>query len=457
MRRKILTAVIVSSALIPAPAFAQASEIEVLRQQLVVMQAEMARLSARLEELQDAPVIAPAVNPSAPVASQVQPHAPAAPPPVTISWRGAPEITSDGGWSFKPRGRLQIDAGTISSPAGTNDASAGFGSEIRRAFLGVEGKMPGGFGYRAEVDIASSEVEITELFVNYQASPELVLTLGQVKPFWGLEEMTSDLFTTLTERAAVNNAFGYERRLGVSGAWTSGPVIVQAGVFTDNIADLNDDENNSLSFDGRVVFAPELGDSLLHLAGSVHLRNLNDGGTSVRYRVRPFIHTPDIRFIDTGTISATGENGYGIEAAWIAGRFHATGEWHWQQVEAGDSAPDPTFSGGYAEVGMFLTAGDTRTYRAGVFDRIRPANPVGEGGIGAIQLNLRYDYLDLSDGAFVGGTQDGYLASLVWTPTAYTRLMLNYARLVYGDAALAAAGDRNYAVDSVGMRAQIDF
>ena len=457
MNRTMLACLIATSALIPVPALAQASEIEILRDQVAAMQAQITLLNTRLNELQQepAPPAVPVVNAPSPTPAS---PAPASPAPATITWRGAPEVTGEGGWSFKPRGRLQIDAGTVSSPAGITDASTGFGSEIRRAYLGVEGKMPGGFGYRAEVDVAGSTVEITDFYVTYQANPQLAVTLGQYKPFWGLEEITSDLFTSFTERAAINTAFGYERRLGASAAWTSGPVIIQAGVFTDNAADLNNDENNALSFDGRVVFAPKVGESQLHFGGSVHLRNLNNGGTSVRYRARPFIHTPDIRFIDTGTILATGENGYGLEAAWISGRFHATGEWHWQQVEAPGAAPSPTFAGGYAEVSMFLTPGDTRSYRGGVFDRVRPASALGAGGIGAIQVNLRYDYIDLSDGAFVGGTQDGYLASLVWTPTAYTKLMLNYAHLVYGDAALpAAGGDRSYTVDSLGMRAQIDF
>ena len=36
--------------------------------------------------------------------------------------------------------------------------------------------------------------------------------------------------------------------------------------------------------------------------------------------------------------------------------------------------------------------------------------------------------------------------------------MINYAHLVYGDAAIpAAGGDRDYSVDAVGMRAEIDF
>ena len=452
MNKKILACLIATSALIPAPALAQSSEVEALRAQLAAMQAEMARLTARLDAMEQ--VETQAAVPAAPAA----PPTPAPAPAPAIAFRGAPEITAEGGWSFKPRGRLQIDAGTVSSPNGITDNSTGFGSEIRRAYLGVEGKIPGGFGYRAEVDLANSSVEVTDLYLTYQASPQLTLMVGQTKPFWGLDEVTSDLFTSFVERAAFNSAFGHERRLGVNAAWTSGPVIVQAGVFTDNVSDLNNDENNALSLDGRVVFAPKIGDNQLHFAGSVHLRDFNDSATTTRYRTRPFIHTPDIRFIDTGSINASGENGYGLEAAFISGPFHAAGEWRWQQVDATTLASDPTFSGGYVEAGMFLTQGDTRGYRGGVFDRTRPANAVGSGGIGAIQLNLRYDYLDLTDGPVLGGSQNGYLASLVWIPTGYTKLMLNYGHLAYSDAALPAAGaDRDYSVDTLGVRAQIDF
>ena len=455
MNQKILAALFATSALLPVPAMAQDSEIDLLRQQVSAMQAEISRLSERIDQLQAEPAApAPVIAAQAPVAAP----APATPPPVQIAWRGAPEITGEGGFSFKPRGRLQVDAGTVSAPAGISDASTGFGSEIRRAFLGAEGKLPGGFGYRAEIDIAASAVEITDLYLTYQASPDLTLMLGQTKPFWGLEEGTSDLFTSFTERAAFNSAFGNERRLGINAVYASGPVIVQAGAFTDNVADLNDDENNSYSIDGRIVFAPKIGNSQFHLAGSVHFRDLNDSGTTVRYRARPFIHTPDIRFVDTSSISASGENGYGLEAAWISGPFHATGEWRWQHVDGIGASPDPTFAGGYAEAGLFLTRGDTRTYRGGVFDRIRPAHGVDADGIGAVQINVRYDYLDLVNAGISGGVQNAYLASLVWTPTAYTRFMLNYGHLVYSGAAIAdIGGDRNYTADSVGVRAQVDF
>jgi phosphate-selective porin OprO/OprP len=443
------------------PAQAEDPSSAAILQELAAMRAEMAQMAARVDTLQtqltQAQARAAAAEAAAGSAVETAQAVQAAAPTTKISWKGAPEIEGKGGWSFKPRGRIQVDAGVLSAPKGIMDASTGFGNEIRRAFIGFDGKIPGGFGYRAEIDVAQSGVEITDLYLTYSPSKSVTLTAGQHKAFWGLEELTSDLFTSFTERAAMNTSFGFERRLGASAAFAEGDFLIQGGVFTDNVADLNNDENNSVSVDGRVVFMPKVAGGQLHIGGSAHYHELNDSAASVRYRVRPFIHTPDIRFVDTGGIAATSETGYGLEAAYITGPFHATGEAHWQSVDR-MGGPDPTFFGGYAEVGYFLTGGDTRGYKGGTFDRVKPAHPVGEGGIGAVQLNVRYDYLDLTDAGIVGGTQNGYQVSLVWTPTAYTRFMMNYGRMDYTDAIYpAAGGDRNYGVDAFGMRAQLDF
>ena len=118
---------------------------------------------------------------------------------------------------------------------------------------------------------------------------------------------------------------------------------------------------------------------------------------------------------------------------------------------------DPTFWGGYVEVGMLVTSGDKTVYRGGVYDRIRPANPVSEGGIGAIQLNARYDRLDLIDGSIVGGTQDVLGLSAIWIPTDYVRFVVNYGHLWLTDAAVPAELYPDYEVDTMGVRAQVDF
>ena len=370
---------------------------------------------------------------------------------VKVAFKGAPEIKADGGWSFKPRGRLQYDAGFTSAPSSTG-RSDGFGSEARRARLGVSGDMPGGFGYKFEVDFAGNDVSVTDAFLSYEAGSAEVM-VGQMNTFQSLEELTSSLHTSFIERAAFTDAFGFERRVGVGAVFKGKDILVQTGLFTDNMEDLS---NKNWSADGRVVFNPKAGDTQLHFGGSVHYSDLESGET-VRYRQRPLVHFTSERFINTGNLGATSEFGFGLEGAFIAGPFHGVVEGHWQNVNLPMGA-DPTFFGGYAEVGYFLTKGDTRGYKGGKFDRTKPANPVGEGGIGSIQLNARYDRLDLSDAGIIGGTQDGYFLSLVWKPTDYTMLLANYGKLDYSNAVHpTASGNTDYDVDVFGVRAQIDF
>jgi phosphate-selective porin OprO/OprP len=412
------------------------------------MRAEIERLTAEVAELrarQQAGEAAPASAPS-----------PAPSPSPTVSFKGAPEIAAEGGWSFKPRGRLQVDSAVIDAPSGAG-LGLGHGTEFRRAYIGFDGTLPGGFGYRVEADLANSSVDLTDVYLTYKASKELTLTVGQHKPFWGLDEMTSDLFTPFMERAAFNSAFGFERRVGVSGTYARKKVIVQLGAFADNAADLNADRNNSYSLDGRVVFSPEVGGGVLHLGGSAHFRDFNDAANTARYRARPFVHTTDVRLVDTGQFSATGERSFGAELAYVDGPFHATLEGHRITALRPGGLPDPTFWGGYAEIGMLVTPGDVTAYRNGGYDRIRPANPVTEGGIGAIQLNVRYDRIDLTDGAIVGGTQQAAGLSAVWIPTEYVRFLVNYGHLWIDDAAVPAWTEPQVQADAFGVRAQVDF
>ena len=427
-------------------AAALAAEVSALRAKLEAVEAKLAALEA--------------------AKSTEQPPAPQPKKEETkVAWRGAPQFSTESGWSFKPRGRLQFDAGHVSSPGGISDPGLGFSNEIRRARVGVEGTIPGGFGYRFEVDFADNAVEVADATLSYQASKSLGFVVGQHNNFQSLEELTSSRFLSFMERAAFTDAFNFERRLGISLGYARGDFLANAGVFTDNIDDLSGsgtglgDENEAMSADARIVYAPKAGDTQLHFGGSAHFRDSGDAGSgalATRYRQRPFVHTTDTRFIGTPSLAVSGETHYGLEAALVRGPLHAAGEVHWLNARILD-APDPTFFGGYAEIGYFLT-GETRGYRNGQFDRTKVLRPVGGGGFGAFQINLRYDHLDLNDAGILGGRQQGYAASLVWIPQDYVRFILNYARLGYDNASLIPTiGDRDYSVDVVGARAQVDF
>src|SRR3546814_5750211 len=73
------------------------------------------------------------------------------------------------------------------------------------------------------------------------------------------------------------------------------------------------------------------------------------------------------------------------------------------------AATDPTYFGGYAELGYFFT-GESRGYKGGTFDRTKVTNPINKGGWGALQGIARVDYLNLndSDAGVTGGKQTAY-------------------------------------------------
>ena len=427
---------------------AQASNDGQVAAELAQMRADMARMAARIAQL-EAELAAEGTNGAA-TGGASAPDAESGAP--DIVFKGAPEIEGPNGWSFKPRGRLQYDAGFTAVPQSTGRAD-GFGNKARRARLGVSGDMPGGFGYKFEVDFAGSDVTVTDALISYEAG-DVELSVGQFNNFQSLEELTSSLHTTMIERAAFTDAFGFERRVGAAAQFERDAVLIQAGLFTDNMDDLS---NKNWSADGRVVFMPKAGDAQLHFGGSLHYADL-ESGESVRYRQRPLVNFTSERFVNTGTLPAASEFGFGLETAVIAGPFHAAAEGYWHNVDLPMTTMDPTFFGGYVEIGYFLTEGDARGYKGGKFDRVKPASPVGKGGMGSVQVNVRYDHLDLSDAGILGGTQNGYFVSLIWKPTDYTALLANYGRLDYDDAVFpTATGERSYGVDAFGVRAQIDF
>ena len=112
---------------------------------------------------------------------------------------------------------------------------------------------------------------------------------------------------------------------------------------------------------------------------------------------------------------------------------------------------NPSFWGGYVEAGYFLT-GETRGYKAGAWDRTKVLKPFSKGGIGAVQVIGRVDYLDLDSSklrsgctnnfvtglscttaasqASKGGKQLGLLAGLTWIPEDYMRVLLNYSHAI---------------------------
>ena len=465
----------------PLPAFAQDqdAEIESLKAEVAALKAQLAAISDKLDKVA-APVPVMAEKPAMTAAEKkVGPE---------IKFKGAPEISTADGWSFKPRGRIHYDTGYVSTPGALgNTRNLGFNSRVRRIRLGAEGAMPGGFGSKVEVDFAGAGVSFGEAFLSYTADNGLGVRVGNMDTLSGFEQISSSNNTSFIERAALNDAFLNSRRLGAAVAWVGmeKDLRLEGGLFAAHGIDSSFDNDGWIGA-ARLVYAPEALGGRLHLGLNYQYRNFaaNNGGVAssgvnmpsvnqlARYRARPNSQLTDVRFVDTGSFAAKSDQIIGVEMAGIFDSLYLTGEAQWLKAKAygaGDvaggldtfssgnvavaPAGNPGFFGAYGEVGYFLT-GETRGYKHGdgTWNRTKVKNPVGSGGMGAFQIAGRFEYVDLDDSALKkgvtnnfttgasslaalnarlgrGGVQTSYMLGLNWIPIDYVRFLFNYSRV----------------------------
>lgn len=358
-----------------------------------------------------------------------------------------------GDFTFNVRGRIFADAAWASDKDNAMDLSA---TELRAARLGIEGKAGARTGYKFEVDFAGDEVELKDAFLSYKAGHGVTYQLGQFNPPTSMEELTSSRHTTFMERSSYTDAFGFARQIGVSATIGGDNYSVSAGAFRGSAGTSGEKEGETLAIRGH--YGDKIGDGAWMLGASVRYRNLDEG--AFRYRQRPHQHLSTLRFIDTGNVTSK-DVLYGLEAAYVQGPFHATGEWAF--VSADNVAADggnASFNGGFVEIGMFLTD-EQRALKLGqgVWDRPKVNNPVDEGGFGAWQIAARFDRIDLSDKGVFGGEMDTYLLGVNWYLNRYARMMLNLSRSdienAFGVAANGTDGENS--VDALGLRFQVDW
>ncbi len=93
-------------------------------------------------------------------------------------------------------------------------------------------------------------------------------------------------------------------------------------------------------------------------------------------------------------------------------------------------AVNNSFTGYYGYAAYMLT-GETRPFKGGNFDRIRPFHELGNGGLGAFEVALRYDHINLTDTpvpARAGNEASSVTAGLNWYFNPYAKLMFNWVR-----------------------------
>lgn len=352
--------------------------------------------------------------------------------------------SADGRFKLKFGGRLQGDYTFVSADDVFGDLEDGF--EFRRARLFFSGVVYDRVEFKAQYDFAGGDASAKDLYVGL-LNDWGTLRFGHYKEYFSLEEQTSSKYITFLERSLPVEAFSPSRNAGVGVHGSSGDRFnwgVGAFYDADDFGESVDEDNTNLT--GRFAFRPihsDDGTRVLHL-GVAASQQERDG--TLRFRTRPEAHLSS-RLVDTGSFEGDSSTLLGGEVAGVFGPFWFASEY----IQADTDAPavgDPTFDGGYAQAGWFLT-GESRAFKAssGAFDRNKPKADYGKGA-GAWEIAVRYSTIDLTDAGVTGGEQSDVTAALNWYLNPVTRLMLNFVRADVDD-----VGEADFFL----VRWQIDF
>lgn len=395
----------------------------------------------------------------------------------TVAWKGAPQWTNDD-VQFKVRGRLLIDYvyQDVKRDAPLPDYKT---SNVRgrQAFLGVEGKLNNYIAYKAEGGAVNGGAWAwDDVVIEYKPNEFTSLMVGNIKAA-GLENLTSTRFLSFMDRGPYGDLGPDSYVLSVVAKvngfnWTAtgalqGDSINNADV--NNTATTNPGSKERVGATARFSYAPILtDDNKVHLAAWARYRNHGDeSGFSYQGRPNTNYGTNGLYYSTKG-IGKTDET-FGVEGAWVHKSFSVQGEYSdikVNRLQTVSPGGDPDIKVGYAYVSFWPT-GESRNYDAtkGEFARPKIIDPITAGGLGGVELLVRYDYADLTDAYKSASTaasrtlsQDagkytGWTLGANYYPTSYARLQANYTNAEVNN----PGPGRDIKINQFQMRAQIDF
>lgn len=389
-----------------------------------------------------------------------------------------------------PSGRIQMDVANFTQNTesiegiGPATNSVGF-RRARLALLGgyetVDYIIEMDFANRGEDSLVNTKDQSTgfkDVFIQMRDLPVLGnVRVGHFKECFGLEDLTSDNYTTFMERSLDDEGtFCPGRNNGIMAYnWTENQRATWAiGTFTNHTGY---DQPPLFVFDQWGLDLAMRGTFLPWYDEASGGRGYLHTGVGYVYRSAPN-HTmklatrPESAFapavVNMKFTDLIDMNVVGTEAALVYGPFSIQSEFFASHLDR-EAGVQNNFYGTYVYVSYFLT-GENRPYnrKLGVFDRVRPYENffrvrTTDGdvstGRGAWEVAYRFSYIDMLDGLTMkgAGLATDHTVGLNWYLNPYTKLMFNYVHSddTYNPAAgtTVTGGELNI----VEMRCAMDF
>jgi phosphate-selective porin OprO/OprP len=301
--------------------------------------------------------------------------------------------------------------------------------------------------FKSDIDFADNEVAIKDLKLAYTGLKifeeiKTRITVGHQKQAFSRELQQSSNDNMYTERSMMNilNAPVVDRAIGVNIAAHGRKWTAQTGVYGESISPNNTSKDEGWGVNGRATFNPILNNDngiqkLIHLGLAGNYRETSNSATNSRGAIRykyETSHMSNLYPIDTGTITtAKNLKMIGFEANGVYGPISVGGEFTQSWMDRNNGMSSLAFHGWYGEAALTLT-GESRTYKNGVFKRLKPKSTfsLANGGFGAWEIAARVGGINMNDGAYKGGSMKNFSFALNWYANENVRLMFGYDRII---------------------------
>jgi phosphate-selective porin OprO/OprP len=374
----------------------------------------------------------------------------------TTSWKGAPQFQNDS-LTFKVRGRVYQDFVHQEVDRQTGADFQADVTRLRTARLGVEGTWNSNWAYKAEFTVAGGSANWEDLILEYKPTDSISIMAGNFKTV-SFENISSSRYTTFMERGPFNDVLDIGRVMNVQVKangenWTAAAAISGDSLNNADPTATATGGSETLGVNGRVTWVPINGDATkLHVGAWARYRDRQDQA-NFTYQARNNTNY-GARYITTGAVGVS-DTMVGLEGIFIQGPFSVQGEWATADVDRLANVSSNLKS--YYVSGSWFVTGEMKNLdvKKGEWGRTKILNPMTGGGLGALELAVRYDNTDLTDFNIpaTAGEYSAWTLGANWYPHPYVRFMANYTKSENDNRAVGADVD----VETLQFRAQFDF
>jgi phosphate-selective porin OprO/OprP len=324
--------------------------------------------------------------------------------------------------------------------------------ELRRARIGVKGKLAKDFKYEIVTNIPGTAT-VDVAYLDFAKYDQVQLRMGKFKQPFNLEEQISSNNITFMERSYINQtAPGKKLGLMAMGAPIAG-MTYAGSVFQNNDTELNIGPDGKNSFAGRATlnFAELMGNKemVMHVgvaglesnyaigtASTSQTSGTASAGDTQRGSISSFRSAGrGLANIFRGQVDNLSANdcisaqyacpseysasvkqrALGLEGIFATGPFKLMGEYSNGDYKgtAGANSVSYDTKTYYLEAGYFITGEKyADSYKGGVFSSFKPKNEfdLDKGHLGAIELAFRAEGFDVDNSKVNGGRLQGNLS-----------------------------------------------